>query len=786
MPGCSAEALAPQKHLPILGGIGLLALFLFLPATTAQAAGSGLADLGQGITAYTSRDFPAAVSHLKTARSVTPLSDYVTYHLAYSEVLTGDVDGALSVLNAYRAKPIDSSPLTGKISLLYGRTLLDKRDPELSAKALSALQSDYKILPQPDGDFALGLAFEALGEQPQAALSYERAFYEYPNTDLAAQSSTAIERLQKALGKDFPPATARQQLDRCEKWLDAKQYAKARQEYSVLAESLTGPEKDDAKVGIGKTDYLAGEFNAALRYLKGFHVTARSEADAERLYYLTEAAHKVNDDKEMTEAVKQLTEHDPKSPWRLKALIAAGNHYELTNDRQKYIPIFKAAVDAFPAGNSTAYAHWKVAWDAYVNDQPERITLLREQVERYLEDSHAGTALYFLGRIAESAGKDAEARAYYDRISAQFPHFFYGVLARKQVRDKVAAATPDSDSVMWLEDVDWPEHRDLSATEPNAATERRIERARLLIGAALPDLAESEIRFGAKTENEQPQLLAMELAQSAESPFRALRVMKSFSSDYLSLALDKAPVKFWQMLFPLPYKDDVFVNARERGLDPWDVAALIRQESEFNPEAKSRANAYGLMQLIPPTGRMLGRQQGLGAVSTSLLLNPAVSIKLGTEYLRQQLSSWDGDWFRTLAAYNAGPGRVRGWLTGTNYREPAEFVESIPFNETREYVQAVLRNADIYRELYSKANIAVPEGTGKTPPPVKLASLVNPAVPSHTAKALPHPASAPKKVLVSSTRKSVPARAAVPKKSTPKKAVTAADSSTTPKKHVPA
>ena len=144
-----------------------------------------------------------------------------------------------------------------------------------------------------------------------------------------------------------------------------------------------------------------------------------------------------------------------------------------------------------------------------------------------------------------------------------------------------------------------------------------IKRARLLTGSfGLPDLAEAELRFGAATENEQStQLLALELAQSSESAFRALRVMKSFSADYLSLPLDKAPVKFWQMLFPLPYKDDVFVNARERGLDPYDVAALIRQESEFNPSAKSRANAYGLMQLRPATGRMLGRQQGMGVVS---------------------------------------------------------------------------------------------------------------------------------------------------------------------------
>ena len=753
-----------EKTWPSLRVLGTL---LFLLAGAVQAAEPGLTDLGQGINAYNARDFNGAISHLRAARGVAPVSDYVTYHLAYSELLTGDVDGALALLTAYRANPIDSSPLVGKISLLYGRVLLDKRDPDSSAKALGVLQNDYKILPQPDGDFALGLAYEALSEQPQAALSYERVFYEYPNTDLAAQSWTAIERLHTALGKDFPAASPKQQLDRCEKWLDAKQYVKARQEFLTLSESLPGAEKDDAKVGVGASDYMAGSFHAAFVYLKALHVT-RPEADAERLYYLTEAAHKTDEDAEMMEAVRQLGERYPQSAWRLKALIAAGDHYLVRNDREKYIPLFKVAADSFPTDSSTAYSHWKVAWDAYLNGKSDRAILLREQVERYPDDSRAGTALYFLGRIAEADGRLGEARAYYDQLNTRFPHFFYGVLARKQIRERVGSATPDDDAVMWLAHVEWPMHRDLSATQPNAPTEHRIQRARLLMDAGQPDLAEAELRYGAKMENEQPQLLAMELAQSAESSYRALRVMKSFSGDYLVLPIDKAPAKFWQMLFPLPYKDDLFVNARERGLDPYDVAALIRQESEFNPAAKSRANAYGLMQLRPATGRMLGREEGMKAVPTSLLLNPGVSIKLGTEYLRQQLVSWDGDFFRTLAAYNAGPGRVHQWLQWrSDYREPAEFVESIPFTETREYIQAVLRNADIYRELYSGRNAPTPSLPVKTTP-VQLAK--------------PAARPAPKKVVASSKAS---LKKAAPKKSAAKKSV-AVDSSTTTKKREPA
>ncbi len=755
------------NHLPARVARSLVPVTVFLlTAGLGFAAEDGTIALGQGIAAYNSRDFSAAAAHLAGATDLTKLADYVTCYRAWAQLQTGNFEGAIATVAAYREHPIKSSPLAGKISLVYGRVLLDKHDPESITKALQVLESDYKLLPQPDGDFAQALAYEAQSNRQRAAIAYERVFYAYPNTDLAAQSWTAMERLREALGKDFPVAPVREQLDRAAKWLDAKQYAKARKEYATLEETLSDPDKDDARLGIGVTDYLSGDISVAFRYLQALHV-GRPETDAERLYYLTEAARRQGDDSAMMEAVKDLEQHYPKSVWRLKALVTAGNRWLGTNDQ--FAPLFKTAYEIFPADSTTAYCHWEVAWDAYLNARPDRAALMREQIEDYPDDSHAGTALYYSGRMAEGDGKYGEALAYYDRLSEQYPHYFYAVLARDRMRGEVAEAMPDKDTTEWLSEVDWPEHRDLSATEPNAATAERIERARLLQAAGLTDMANAELRFGAKSDSEQPQLLAIEAASNADSPFHALRIMKSFSGDYLSLPLEKASIKFWQMLFPLPYKDQLFENAREDGLDPFYVAGLIRQESEFNPTAKSKANAYGLMQLLPSTGRMLGRKEGMRYVSTSLLFNPSVSIRLGTQYLRGQLDSWDGDWYRTLAAYNAGPSRVRQWLSSANFREPVEFIESIPFNETREYVQAVLRNADMYRELYSgKHTLApVPVYAQKKMTPVELAALLRPSRPAPVAK----------KRLVAAKRTTVAAKQvkrSVAHRTPPKKSVTQA------------
>ncbi len=234
---------------------------------------------------------------------------------------------------------------------------------------------------------------------------------------------------------------------------------------------------------------------------------------------------------------------------------------------------------------------------------------------------------------------------------------------------------------------------------PTAATTLRIERFRLLSEAGLTKLAEAELRFGAKTDG-QPHLLAMELARTADAPHQGLRNMKSLVSDYFTITPGAAPERFWELLFPLPYRGDLVRQSSASALDPNIVAGLVRQESEFNPKVISSAHAYGLTQLVPATGRQLARRAGVKRFSTNMLFQPSMNLRLGTTYLRSLLDQWGGKWEETLASYNAGKTHVLEWIKWGNFQEPGEFVETIPFTETREYVQSVLRNAAAYKRIY--------------------------------------------------------------------------------------
>jgi soluble lytic murein transglycosylase len=152
----------------------------------------------------------------------------------------------------------------------------------------------------------------------------------------------------------------------------------------------------------------------------------------------------------------------------------------------------------------------------------------------------------------------------------------------------------------------------------------------------------------------------------------------------------------------MPYRKSLEEYCRAQMLDPYLMAALIRQESEFNPKAISPANARGLAQVMPATGRQLSRKLKIPRYRTAMLFTPDTNLKMGTYYLRQLSDELQGKWEATLASYNAGKSHVTKWMASANFREPSEFVESIPFNETRVYVQSVLRNAEVYRKLYGQ------------------------------------------------------------------------------------
>jgi soluble lytic murein transglycosylase len=657
---------------------------------TGHPKDAALGRLALGIADYEQKNYAAAIAELKPLEGkLAQIADYAAYYLAAARVESNDFGVTAVELAAARG----NSPLKGKSWLVEARA----RKAGAAAEAVRLLRELYAELPQPEGDVTLGDCYQAANDLAHAAEFYQRVYYHYLSGAAASRAAAALLTLKDAMGSGYPAPAPAQLLHRADRLLEAKEYAEARKEYQAAAAQGRGVEREQALVRVGAADYLAGKTALAWPYLRGLEV-AESEAAAERLYYVAECARRRNDDVEMMSAVEQLGARYKQSPWRLKALGSAANRYLLLNRAENYLPLYQAVYQDFPAAAQAAQSHWKVTFQAYLHDRADASSLLREHLRQYPEHATAGAALYFLGRHLERSGDGAGARACYQKLASALENHYYAMLARERLKTLAPSAAATGEMAQFVAGIRFAAPAAV-ATEMAAPTQARIVRSRLLRSVGLNDLADGELRFGMRTDGQRA-LLGMELAASAEAPHQAMRIMKSTAGEYLNLPVPAAPRKFWELLFPLPYRSDLVRTARERDLDPNLLAGLIRQESEFDPRAVSRAKAYGLTQVRPATGRQFARKAGVSRVTTRVLYQPAANLKIGSSILRSMLDEQGGKVEQTLAAYNAGPHKVVEWMAWGTYREPAEFVESIPFTETRDYVQAVLRNAEMYRRLY--------------------------------------------------------------------------------------
>jgi soluble lytic murein transglycosylase len=241
-----------------------------------------------------------------------------------------------------------------------------------------------------------------------------------------------------------------------------------------------------------------------------------------------------------------------------------------------------------------------------------------------------------------------------------------------------------------------------SAKIPEAAANRQA-RADALRSIAFDASAELELRAGYAATGE-PRLL-LEIAQAANEAGHcglAIVTIRQMYPQLESRQFADVPREAWLAAYPMPFASSIRQWSARAGVDPMLVAGLIRQESAFEPEARSGANALGLMQILPKTGRRMAKVAKVG-YAQGQLYNADYNVHLGTIYFASLKKDF-GSVESALAAYNAGEERLAEWTTGQKYRDIPEFVDSIPFTETREYVEIVSRNGAIYRKLYGASN----------------------------------------------------------------------------------
>jgi soluble lytic murein transglycosylase len=546
-------------------------------------------------------------------------------------------------------------------------------------------------------------AYEQGSDSTRGLASYRRLYFYAPASMESTEAATAISRL----GSTPAPANADEAIARADKLYEVKRFADALQAYTDALARFPDAANSQAQLRRVISAASVRKTADAVSALNTIPASA-GETRAEGLYYVAQNYARAKQWEQARAAVEELRRNFAASPFTPRALVSVGQLAEDVNNETDASYFLRTAVNSYQGSAEVAQAQFDLAWMTHEDRNfSESSKLLTEHLAYYADKNtdNRGRAGYWAARDSERAGKLAEARALYQAMQARYDANWYGYLAKQRLDamlrgNNTPAKTFASDSVVGraianLQTV-------TVAEETAGATEdKAIAQADELDNAGLDDWALEELAQAASSAPNSPKinLAIARVYRSQEDNVRALNVLKKSFPDYSQMKPEEMTREEWDVFYPLSYWDIIVQESRARNLDPFQVAGLIRQETVFMSRARSSARAYGLMQLLVPTGTLTAKKYGVErTITEESLYEPRLNVQLGTAYLRDQIDKF-GRIEYVAAAYNAGPIRAVQWRTSLP-SEIDEWAEAVPFKETRGYVQGVVRNRLQYMRLY--------------------------------------------------------------------------------------
>jgi len=709
--------LARALHNATTGSYDKLAAFAGKNASNVWGARAALA---LGYDDYNKNRAPQALTWFAKAKSDALLRDYVLYWNAQA---LRQLKRNAEAFTALQAIQRDYPNTAMREQLLEALTPV-AIDTGHAQVAIDALDGYSATTARPALLLLRAQAYKAAKQNARAAKDYQLLYYKNPLSDEGKAAASALPGLKSSLGAEYPNPSVDVQEERAQIFYNQHKWKEARAEFEKLAASLRDPANLRRQHALLRAAQARVQLKAAPSVVEAV-ATPDAGVDAERMYVVAQGHRSAKKEPEMLSAAEALIQKYPDSKWAEEALMMVGNFYWVELDRPKAISYYQRVVDHFPAGKYTFFCEWRTAWIAYLDRQPYADDRLTTFLRKYPVSANAPDALYWLGRNAERSGNPGHARAYFHFAAERFPQTYFGRAAAVRL-DKLGPG--DDDPPDFLAAIPAPPAlRRFDEAIPDAAKDRWV-RAQALRLIAFDASAEQELK-SAFFATGSPRLL-FEAAQAAfdQGHFAAgMAYGRVIVPSFDSRKISDVPVGVWKILYPLPYEAALRREAARNQFDPMLAAGLIRQESTFQADIVSHANAVGLMQVLPKTAKLLAKQLRVRYVKTKLF-EPDYNLQLGMLYIAGLFRDTGAPEY-ALAAFNAGEDRIAAWRAERNYEEIPELVESIPFTETREYVQIVLRNAEVYRTIY-----------GPGAPPASQASTAAMRPPSSAAAAPDFPA----------------------------------------------
>jgi soluble lytic murein transglycosylase len=693
--------LARSVHGGVPGEYEKLSAFAVKNTTNVWGARAALA---LGYQDFSKNRHAQALGWLLKAQNDTLLREYALYWTAQAQRNLGRPAEAYKVLQTIQR----DYPTTAMREELLEAIAPVAVQLGHADEAIDALNAYSATASKPGLLLERARAYQAAHQLARAAKDYQIIFYKSPLADEAKPAGAALTQLMHALGKEYPYPGVEMQEQRSQAFYDAHKWKEARAEYEKLLAMLkdpANPTRQRAQLRVAECRVQTKGSPSLIASLK----TPDLEVDAERLYALSQTYRTDKKEAEMFTALNTLAQNYPVSKWNEDGLMAAANYHWVELEREKAVINYQRVLDSFANGKYGYNCEWRIAWVAYLNRQPDADDRLTTFLSKYPVSANAVDALYWLGRVAERANNPARARSLYAKAVDRFPETYFGNAAAA----RLAKLGPGEENPPeFLDKIPPPpDLRPFDEPIPVAAADRWA-RAQALRVIAFDASAEQELK-NAYFATSSPRFL-LEAAQAAfdQGHYGAgMAYGRLIVPSFDSRKFADVPVSVWKALYPLPYEAALRREAAKNDFDPMFAAGLIRQESTFQADAVSRKDAIGLMQVLPKTGKLLAKQLKV-RYTKDKLFEPDFNIEVGMVYIANLVRQTGAPEY-AAAAYNAGEDRIAAWKGERNYEEIPELVESIPFTETRDYVQIVLRNTAVYRMIYGQPSVALQAATGR-------------------------------------------------------------------------
>jgi soluble lytic murein transglycosylase len=629
-----------------------------------------------------------------------PLRDFARYYraqcLASLERYGEAVAEYQSLLDAFPQFPLRESAL-----LRVGKAL---ENDGIYSEALTVFEGLADSLGEGavigrEAQYFIGVAHDGLDAPQLAYEAYQQVVEDKTNDSFARRAVAKIERLAET--RPELKLTRAHQFVHAQVLHGGGDRKKARGVWERIHKGSSDELATRARYEIGRSYLRDRQYNNAIRTFEGMlrsgHPNYKTRAQFQRILATRRSGQR-------TRALRQFRDFISENPWSsLLDDVMMEYGWTLRDARQfsRAAKVYTELVAKFPTSKQAAEAAWLAAWcDIRLKRYGDSIAALNGLILGYPTSSYAGRGHFWLGKVHERLGDPQAAADAYRQVVEMDTHY-YGARADDKLRDlaRNGAVGPEYvDSV----------RRMVRQASVSVDALQHMPIARVEILTRLDDNAGAIAEMEARIERGEDDraLLYYHLMRANEElgrTYRAYIMAYRFSNlPEVRWSGEDPPVEVGQLLYPIPFQEALVKAGEEFDVDPHYLAAMIREESRFNASVVSWAGAYGLMQVMPDTGKRIAPKIGIKGFDKDMLLDPEVNIRMGAWYIRFLLDEFGGDFSLVSGAYNAGEGRMGQWRDRYAVEDLDEFIEQVPYDETRNHIKKVMHSYHVYRNLYGE------------------------------------------------------------------------------------